>query len=421
MKAKVSVITVVYNDVEHIRDTMESFFSQTWENKEYIVIDGGSIDGTVDVIREYSDRLAFWCSEKDDGIYDAMNKGISHVTGDWINILNSGDVFCDKNTLKKVMSCECVSDADVIFGDSIQSSDNLDIPIEALSDIYMMEYVPIYRHGSSLIKSDVQRKFLYDVARKKDFGHALDWHMIYRAYKAGCKFMKVNVLIQRYKKEGVSNTPLKNILYNYKIVSDKGFSLKKYVFFLKEYVSFYIRNTLFYKWMYYFLFEIIVNDVLPMIPCWAFRRFVLKKMHMKIGDGTFIMKKNYFMSPHHLKIGDNSHINRGCVIDARGNIEIGCNVSISHNVSLMTGGHKLNSSNFKAEHLPIVIKDYAWIGVGSIVLKNVTIGKGAVVCAGSVVTKSVDDYAIVAGVPARKIGERTHDLNYKCDGYILFT
>ena len=58
MGDKISVITVVYNDVEHIRETMESYFSQTWENKEYIVIDGGSTDGTVDIIREYSDRLA---------------------------------------------------------------------------------------------------------------------------------------------------------------------------------------------------------------------------------------------------------------------------------------------------------------------------------------------------------------------------
>ncbi len=96
MEDKISVITVVYNDVEHIRETMESFFSQTWENKEYIVIDGGSTDGTADIIREYSDRLAFWCSEKDGGIYDAMNKGIAHVTGNWINILNSGDRFFDE-------------------------------------------------------------------------------------------------------------------------------------------------------------------------------------------------------------------------------------------------------------------------------------------------------------------------------------
>ena len=93
MSNKISVITVVFNDKAHIRQTMESFFSQTWEDKEYIVIDGGSTDGTADIINEYSNRLAFWCSEPDGGIYDAMNKGISHAKGEWINFLNSGDLY----------------------------------------------------------------------------------------------------------------------------------------------------------------------------------------------------------------------------------------------------------------------------------------------------------------------------------------
>ena len=80
MEDKVSVITVVYNDVEHIQETLESFFSQTWSNKEYIVIDGGSTDGTENIIRRYIDRITYFCSEKDNGIYDAMNKGILHST-----------------------------------------------------------------------------------------------------------------------------------------------------------------------------------------------------------------------------------------------------------------------------------------------------------------------------------------------------
>lgn len=101
MSNKISVITVVYNDVKNIRNTMESFFSQTWEDKEYIVVDGGSTDGTAEVIKEYSDRLAWWCSEEDDGIYDAMNKGILHATGDWINVLNCGDSYCSIESLKK--------------------------------------------------------------------------------------------------------------------------------------------------------------------------------------------------------------------------------------------------------------------------------------------------------------------------------
>ena len=99
---KISVITVVFNDAKHIRETMESFFSQTWENKEYIVIDGGSNDGTAEIVKEYADQLSYWCSEKDDGIYDAMNKGIKRCTGDWINILNSGDLFATPHALEAV-------------------------------------------------------------------------------------------------------------------------------------------------------------------------------------------------------------------------------------------------------------------------------------------------------------------------------
>ena len=79
---KISVITVVFNDAANIGKTIESYIAQTWENKEYIVIDGGSTDGTVEIIRKYLDRIDYFCSEKDNGIYDAMNKGISHCTGD---------------------------------------------------------------------------------------------------------------------------------------------------------------------------------------------------------------------------------------------------------------------------------------------------------------------------------------------------
>ena len=123
VKNTVSVITVVYNDVEHIRETMESFFAQTWEEKEYIVIDGGSTDGTVDIIREYSDRLAFWCSEHDEGIYDAMNKGVEHASGEWVNFLNSGDIYVSSGSLENVMVSDVITDSDVVFGNSIEIHD----------------------------------------------------------------------------------------------------------------------------------------------------------------------------------------------------------------------------------------------------------------------------------------------------------
>ena len=140
----------------------------------------------------------------------------------------------------------------------------------------------------------------------------------------------------------------------------------------------------------------------------------MKLLRARIGKKTFIMKNVYIQSPNRLRVGDYSHINRGCVLDARGDIIIGDNVSISHNVNIMTGGHDHMSPEFTGIFKPIVIKDYAWVGVGATILQGVVIGKGAVVCAGAVVNKDVKDYEIVGGVPAKKIGERVRNLNYHC-------
>lgn len=101
---KVSIITIVYNGVDEITKTMSSVFSQSYRNIEYIVIDGGSTDGTVDVVKKYEDKLAYWHSKKDEGIYDAMNIGNNIATGDYIFFLNSGDFFSENNIIQRVMT-----------------------------------------------------------------------------------------------------------------------------------------------------------------------------------------------------------------------------------------------------------------------------------------------------------------------------
>ncbi|MDC0470437.1 glycosyltransferase [Candidatus Pseudothioglobus singularis] len=102
----VSIITVVYNNVEHIRNSIESVVSQNYPYIEYIVVDGGSADGTIDIIKEYKDNISVFISEEDNGIYDALNKGIFHASGDVISILHSDDIFCDayvvSDTIKKM-------------------------------------------------------------------------------------------------------------------------------------------------------------------------------------------------------------------------------------------------------------------------------------------------------------------------------
>ena len=99
---KVSIITVCFNSAKTIRDTIESVINQTYKNIEYIIVDGGSTDGTIDIIKEYEPYIAKWVSESDDGIYDAMNKGIMMSTGEIIGLVNSDD-FLELEAIKNVV------------------------------------------------------------------------------------------------------------------------------------------------------------------------------------------------------------------------------------------------------------------------------------------------------------------------------
>lgn len=101
--AKVSIITVSYNSVATIEQTIKSVVNQTYLNREYIVIDGGSTDGTLDIIHKYEAYISYWCSEQDFGIYHAMNKGIEKATGDIVAFLNSDDYYIDDTVLEKVI------------------------------------------------------------------------------------------------------------------------------------------------------------------------------------------------------------------------------------------------------------------------------------------------------------------------------
>lgn len=166
--------------------------------------------------------------------------------------------------------------------------------------------------------------------------------------------------------------------------------------------------------LYFFFTRFLYNILITNFPCWVVRKNYLKVFGMKIGKGSIIHMSNYFLEMRKIEIGKYSHINQGCIIDGRGKIKIGNSVSISHRVILMTGSHKAQSEDFEGKFCPITIEDYVWIGVGATILQNVTVGKGAIIAAGSVVTKNVGEYQIVAGIPAKIVGERNRKLNYKC-------
>lgn len=101
---KITVITVCFNAVNALEKTIKSVLSQTYSNIEYVIIDGGSTDGTIDILKKYTNKISFWCSEHDKGIYDAMNKGISHSNGILLNFMNAGDTFVNDDVIEKIIS-----------------------------------------------------------------------------------------------------------------------------------------------------------------------------------------------------------------------------------------------------------------------------------------------------------------------------
>lgn len=112
---KVSIITIVYNNRESIGDCIQSVLNQTYPNIEHIVIDGGSTDGTQEVIKPFQEKLAYYISEKDKGLYNALNKGIRQATGDIIGILHSDDLFYDPESIQKVVDAFQKTNADLIY------------------------------------------------------------------------------------------------------------------------------------------------------------------------------------------------------------------------------------------------------------------------------------------------------------------
>ena len=123
-KPVISIVTVVRNCENTIEDTIINLINQEYPNIEYIVIDGGSTDGTLKKIRKYEKSIDYWISEPDGGIYDAMNKGIDLATGEWVNFMNAGDYFFNNSTINLIVSEIRKQNFDIIYGDFIVAHQN---------------------------------------------------------------------------------------------------------------------------------------------------------------------------------------------------------------------------------------------------------------------------------------------------------
>ncbi len=162
------------------------------------------------------------------------------------------------------------------------------------------------------------------------------------------------------------------------------------------------------------------NNFISHVPVYSIRHLYLRAiLHIQIGKNSCV-HMGCFITGRNIRIGNNSVINRNCFLDGRIGIDIGNNVSISPHTFLVSLGHDAQSPQFTTKGGPVAIADYVWIGIRATILPNVNLGKGCVVGAGSTVTKSFEDFSIVAGNPAKIIGKRTTDLQYEPTYFPLF-
>lgn len=198
---KVSIITVVYNDVQHISETIESVINQDYNNIEYICIDGGSNDGTIDVINRYSKCMSYFISERDNGISDAFNKGIKQATGDFVLVLNSGDRYLTNTIISELM--QLVKKNKIYVGKSIVYNNNL--AVSFFDNNYMnLNRSMCISHSATLIPLTILKEVgFYDVNKKI----AMDYDLLLKILnKYGFDmFESVELNITSYQLGGVSD------------------------------------------------------------------------------------------------------------------------------------------------------------------------------------------------------------------------
>lgn len=177
----VTVITVTHNAEQYLERTLLSVIEQTYPYIEFIVIDGASSDGTLDIIRKYERHLTRWASEQDRGVYHAMNKAVELATGSWINFMNAGDSFVDKTVVERFIKSVEI-DTEVAYGDHVFCDGEFtELRPARIADIYKDI---VFNHQSMFYRSDVLGQYCFD----ESFSIVADCELHLRAYSDGRKF-----------------------------------------------------------------------------------------------------------------------------------------------------------------------------------------------------------------------------------------
>jgi glycosyltransferase involved in cell wall biosynthesis len=196
---KISIITINFNNFSGLKKTIESVIQQTCVNFEFVVIDGGSNDGSLEVIEEHNKNIQYWVSEPDTGIYNAMNKGIVHATGDYLLFLNSGDCFFKKDVIKNV-SEQIDGNSEIYYGNELKADGSLWAIPKKVSLSYFFE--SSLRHQATFIK-----KSLFEIVGYYDESLKIvsDWDFMLKAiFIHGAKTQYIDEIVSIYEGGGIS-------------------------------------------------------------------------------------------------------------------------------------------------------------------------------------------------------------------------
>lgn len=258
---KLSVITINYNNCKGLSKTIQSVVNQTWKEFEYIIIDGGSTDGSVDVIREYADKITYWVSEPDRGIYHAMNKGIDVAKGEYCLFLNSGDILFDKMVFSEV-SAE-LNGTDIISGTLMLDSGFCCLSPTEVTIPYFYEGCGSLAHPASFIKSHLLKKYHYD----EDLKIVSDWKFFVQVLiMDGVSYKSIPQIISIFDCTGVSSTNSELLLRERHYVLENDFPKSIYVYFLDNTKDYDSQLYLIYKKSkfrkFYYTFNIIFMKII---------------------------------------------------------------------------------------------------------------------------------------------------------------
>lgn len=467
-KMKLSVITINYNNVKGLKKTIDSVINQTYKDFEYIVIDGASNDGSIDIIKEYKSKIDYWVSEKDKGIYNAMNKGILAAKGNYLLFLNSGDCLVSNKILATAASY--LGQYSILYGDGVITGEgDKEILIKIPDQLTLKHFTRASLfHPSTFIKRELFDTYgLYNEKNKI----VSDWEFFLKTIVVNnVSAKKIDLVVSKAEDGGMSRDVKNTDL----LWAEIGDGLKRYYsveeiekaketaildsknaktakgnpkMTVKNKFKSLIKNIL----PHYFVKRYTNSNIKPTqaIPVRAYNQYVFSgnsilnsgfnvrvdqpqqnKKYVTVGKDCVLNCKIIFESSEgEVVIGDRVFIGTSDII-CREKVEFGSNIFVSWDCTFIDNdSHSLYYKDreddisqlvkdFRCEKTfvenknwntvkskPIKVCDNAWIGMKSIILKGVTIGEGAIVAAGSVVTKDVPSWTMVGGNPAKVIKE----------------